>query len=209
MQNKRDSVFFEQFITEDRKEKIGKVLSHRINRVVLILENIYDRHNISAVIRSCDGLGFLDLYIVDPNEKIKYSSLITTGAEKWLNIFTFSDINKCYKDLKEKGYKIYASVLDKKAKGLNKIDIISGKTAFVLGNEHSGLTKEAIKNADALFYIPMYGFVQSFNISVTAAMVLHWSRNILTENKIYGDLSDNEIEEYKVKWLSRDLGIKV
>lgn len=208
MQNKKNSIFFEQFITDDRKRKINGVLSYRINRIVLVLENIYDPHNVSAVIRTCDGLGFLDLYIVDPNKKIKYSSPITTGAEKWLNIFTYNEIGKCYEDLRKKGYQIYASVLDKKAENLTDIDINKGKTAFVLGNEHSGLTEEAINGADGLFYIPMYGFVQSFNISVTAAMVLYWSREKLNMAGISGDLSDKEIEKYKIKWLSRDLGIK-
>lgn len=210
MTNREKLNLLENFITEQRREKIDSVLRHRIKNSVLVLENIYDPHNISAVIRSCDGLGFQELYIVDPNKKIRFSSPITTGAEKWINLHTYSNIQECYDELKNRGFTIYASVLDKTADDLTNIkDIVNKKTAFVLGNEHAGLSQEAINGADKLFYISMFGFVQSFNISVTAGMVLFYLRTLYNSAGIEGELTDEEVENTKISWLTRDLGIKI
>ncbi len=201
--------FLEQFITEERKDKINRVLSHRIKQFSIILENIYDPHNISAVLRSADGLGFHKIFVVEKEKYLKFSSAVSTGAEKWLDTKIFHNIVEVAGKLKKEGYKIAAGVLDEKTVDFFSVNWIEGKWAFLLGNEHEGLTQEAVSIADVHFKIPIYGFIQSYNISVTAAMIMFHLRFLLNEKNINGDLTEEEKLIYKYQWLKRDLVIDI
>lgn len=159
-----------------RQEKIKKVIEKR-QEGIIILENIADPHNAGAVWRTAEGLGFQKIYLVYSQEKAinpkKVGKASSSSANKWLSFKVFKNIKECYRELKKDGFKIYATVLDKEAKTLSSIDFNFKKIAIVLGNEHRGLTEEAIGGADEKIYIPMRGMVQSLNISVTAAIIMY------------------------------------
>ena len=159
----------------DRQKKIKRVIDSRQEGVV-VLENIADAHNAAAVWRSADAFGFQKIYLVFSVEKSfnpkKVGKKSSASANKWLSFKTFKTIDECYVQLKKEGYKIYATVLDKEAVNLQSSNFTRKKIALVLGNEHRGLSDEAIKGADEKIYIPMKGMVQSLNLSVTAGILM-------------------------------------
>lgn len=165
-----------------REEKIKRVLDNRQEGIV-VLENIADPHNAAAVWRTADAFGFQKIYLVYSTEKAinpkKIGKASSASANKWLSFTTFKNIDECYEKLRKDGYKIYATVLDKEAKEIRETRFCQrlqrgkGKIAIVFGNEHRGLSEEAIKGADEKIYIPMKGMVQSLNISVTAGIVMY------------------------------------
>jgi len=160
----------------NRQEKIKKVIDKR-QEGVIVLENIADEHNAAAVWRSADAFGFQKIYLVFSVEKSfnpkKVGKKSSASANKWLSFKTFKTIEECYRELKKEGYKIYVTVLDKEAKNLQSTNFNLHKIALVLGNEHRGLSEEAIKGADEKIYIPMKGMVQSLNLSVSAGILMY------------------------------------
>lgn len=165
-----------------RQEKIKRVIDNR-QEGVIVLENIADPHNGAAVWRTADAFGFQKIYLVYSKEKAinpkKIGKASSASANKWLSFKIFKNIDECYGQLRKEGYKIYATVLDKEAKEIRETRFCQrlqrgkGKIAVVFGNEHRGLSDEAIKGADEKIYIPMKGMVQSLNISVTAGIVMY------------------------------------
>jgi tRNA (guanosine-2'-O-)-methyltransferase len=157
-----------------RQEKINKMMAAR-HQGIVVLEDIHDPHNAAAVWRSADAFGFGKIYLIFEQEAKfnpkKVGKETSGSANKWLDFEIFSSAEECFQKLKEQGYKIYATVLDREAKILNEIKF-ENKTAIVLGNEHRGLSEEAIKMADEKIYIPMLGMVQSLNLSVTAGICM-------------------------------------
>jgi len=158
-----------------RQRKIKRVIENR-QEGVIVLENIADPHNAAAVWRTADAFGFQKIYLVYSKEKVinpkKIGKASSSSANKWLSFKIFKNIDECYDKLRKDGYKIYATVLDEEAKQISDVRFQEKKVAIVLGNEHRGLSEEAIKGADAKIYVPMKGMVQSLNISVTAAILM-------------------------------------
>lgn len=179
-----------------RQEKIERVVENR-QEGVIVLENIADPHNAAAVWRTAEAFGFQKIYLVYSKEKAinpkKVGKASSSSANKWLSFKLFKKIEECYRELKKDGYKIYATVLDEEAKGLKETRFTDKKVAVVLGNEHRGLSTEAIRGADEKIYIPMKGMVQSLNISVTAAILMYE----IDRQRIKNDysLSKNEREK--------------
>jgi tRNA (guanosine-2'-O-)-methyltransferase len=192
-----------------RQEKIKKVIRDR-QEGIIVLENIADPHNAAAVWRTADAFGFQKIYLVYSKEKAinpkKIGKKSSSSANKWLSFKLFKSIEECYAELKKDGYKIYATVLDEEAKQISDIRFQKEKIAIVLGNEHRGLSEEAIKGADEKIYIPMKGMVQSLNISVTAAILMYdvdrQRKNNLLSNNIFS-LSKKEREKLvkEYSWL--------
>jgi tRNA (guanosine-2'-O-)-methyltransferase len=180
-------------LTEERRAKIDRVVALRNFDTAVVLESIYDRGNVSAVMRSAEGLGFGNFHVIETQEKFKESARVTQGADKWVEVKKWKQTADCVKSLKAQGYKICVTHLDEKSKPLHDIDF-SGKTALVLGNEKDGVSKEMIEAADERIIIPMTGFVQSFNISVAGALSLyHISQDRL--KKLGTNASINETEQ--------------
>lgn len=159
-------------LTPERKEKIQKIVSQRNFDTAVVLEGIYDRGNISAVMRSAEGLGFGNFHVIETQEKFKEANRVTQGADKWVEVTKWKTAQPCIESLKAQGYKICVTHLDAKAKPLHEVDF-TGKVALVLGNERDGASPEMIAAADETVIIPMTGFVQSFNISVAGALSLY------------------------------------
>lgn len=163
--------------TTARQGKIYKVIESR-QEGIIVLENIADPHNAAAVWRTADAFGFQKIYLVFSVEKKfnpkKVGKKSSSSANKWLSFKIFNKIEDCYAELKKEGYQIYATVLDEEAREIGSSDFRSQKKiAIVLGNEHRGLSEEAIKGADEKVYLPMKGMVQSLNLSVTAAIFMY------------------------------------
>lgn len=183
------------FITENRKNKIIDVVSKRQPSVHVVFENIHDPHNVSAILRTCDAVGIPKislLYNIESFPKIGKKS--SASAFKWIEREKYKSVEECFSSLKEKGFKIYASAISEGSKDLYDFDFTE-KVALVFGNEHRGISTEAEKHADDLFYIPMYGMVQSLNVSVAAAVTLY---EVLRQRKSKGlyDATQLNEEEY-------------
>lgn len=158
-------------LTEDRKRKIDAVVAERNFSTAVVLESIYDRGNISAVMRSAEGMGFGNFHVIETQEKFKESQRVTQGADKWVEVKKWKQSSAAIAHLKSAGYKICVTTLEG-AKPLHEVDF-SGPVALVLGNEKSGVSPEMIAAADERVVLPMTGFVQSFNISVAGALCLY------------------------------------
>lgn len=158
-------------LTNERREKINRVVDGRCQSVAVILEDIYDRGNASAVMRTAEALGFLSIHMIETGEKFKAANRVTQGADKWLHVQKWKTTTDCVKTLKKQGFKIYVTDLEA-SKPIEQIDF-SGPSAIVLGNEKEGISKEMRELADERIIIPMPGFVQSFNISVAGAISLY------------------------------------
>jgi tRNA (guanosine-2'-O-)-methyltransferase len=159
-------------VTPERWEKIKKVVSRRISHMSVGIEDIYDRGNASAVMRSMEAFGFCQLHMIELSEKFKESQRVTQGADKWLEIKKWKSTAECIQQLKSEGRKIYVTHLDPEAKPIEEISVEKPFTIF-FGNEKKGASEELLSLADETVFIPMRGFVQSFNISVAAAVALY------------------------------------
>jgi len=188
--------------TIKRIEKIKAVVSKRQPSLKIILENIHDPHNVSAIFRTCDAAGIPKvslLYNIESFPKIGKKS--SASAFKWIEREKFKSVEECYKQLRSEGYKIYVSSISEGAKDLYEIDFTE-KSAIVMGNEHRGVSKEAEELADEKFYIPMYGMVQSLNVSVSAAITIYEALRQRTAKGMYdkSELNEEQIEEWINKW---------
>jgi len=191
--------------TIKRIEKIKAVVSKRQPSLKIILENIHDPHNVSAIFRTCDAAGIPKvslLYNIESFPKIGKKS--SASAFKWIEREKFKSVEECYKQLRSEGYRIYASSISEGAKDLYEIDFTE-KSAIVMGNEHRGVSKEAEELADEKFYIPMYGMVQSLNVSVSAAIIIYEALRQRTAKGMYdkSELNNEQIEEWINKWSNK------
>ncbi len=191
-----------QFKSEKRLNKISAVLRARQSSLRVVLENIHDPHNVSAIFRTCDSVGVPVVSLIYNQEKFpgirKKSS---ASAFKWVEKEKFKTVDGCYQSLKEKGFKIFASTLSTEAKDLYKLNL-TGKSAIVLGNEHRGVSPEAAELADEKFFIPMFGMIQSLNVSVAAAVILYEALRQRLKKNMYSEnqLSAKEIDELIEIW---------
>ncbi len=159
--------------SEQRKNKIFGALSRRQPDLTVIMENIHDPHNVSAMLRSADAVGIHEVQLVYTSEKFpKVGKKSSSSANKWVERRKFNSIQECYNRLRSEGFAIYATRLGEGARSLYTLDLMQ-KTAFVFGNEHTGVSDEAAALADASVVIPMMGMIQSLNVSVACAVTLY------------------------------------
>ncbi|MGC8737073.1 MAG: TrmH family RNA methyltransferase [Candidatus Hydrogenedens sp.] len=181
----------EPCLTPKRINKIDEVLQNRTYTILPVLDGLYDIGNMNAVLRTSESFGFQAVHIIETSAKYREANRVAQGAEKWLDIFRWKKPLDCIFYLKEKGYKICVTSLNS-PKTIGEVDFLV-PTAIVFGNEHEGVSKEIIHQADESIIIPMYGFTQSFNISVAASIVLYHAFqkriDLLQSN---GDLYENE-----------------
>jgi tRNA (guanosine-2'-O-)-methyltransferase len=161
-------------MTPERKEKLLNVLSKRQNDITVVLENVFDPHNISAVMRTCDAVGVQDIYILNtkiPRHK-KWGTRSSSSAAKWLTVHQFEEAEVCFKSLRQRYSTILTTHLASDAVGLYELDL-TRSIALVFGNEHSGVSGEIRALADGNFIIPQVGIIRSLNISVACAVTLY------------------------------------
>lgn len=161
-------------MTPERNDRLTSVLNKRQPDLTILLENVFDPHNISAVMRTCDAVGIQDIYILNtriPPHK-KWGAKSSSSAAKWLTIHQFTDAGICFAELRKHYKKIYTTHLSSDAVGLHELDLTE-PVALVFGNEHSGVSEEIIAMADGNFIIPQVGIIKSLNISVACAVSLY------------------------------------
>jgi tRNA (guanosine-2'-O-)-methyltransferase len=179
-------------LTPERLEKIQRVVDERTFSSVIVLENIYDRGNASAVMRSAEALGFGQVHMIEATDAFKESQRTTAGADKWVEIRKWKTTADCVSELKKQGKQIVVTHLDQTSKKIAEVDF-SKPTAIVLGNEKDGVSKEMIEAADHRVILPMVGFVQSYNISVAGALSFyHIYMDRVRRLSKQGDLTDEE-----------------
>ena len=195
--------FLESFISENKKELFKKTIEYRTRYITVVLEDIFQPHNASAVLRTCDCFGIQDVHIIENRNLYEVNPDVALGSSKWLTLTkyntrennTLDTINK----LKSDGYTIIATTPHKNDTPLNQLDL-SKKTALLFGTELNGLSDIAIENADGFVKIPMYGFTESFNISVSAAIILHQLTDKLRESEHCWQLTENEKLDIRLDW---------
>ena len=206
--NKNLFQFYEQFLTEERKETFDFVLKNRTKYLTVVLEDIYQSQNASAVLRTCDALGVQDVHIIEKEHEYTLNPGVTKGCSKWLDLIkynTFKDNSlACVKALKEKGYQIVATTPHEKDCTIDEFEF-NKKTALVFGTELTGVSKTIIDQADAFIKVPMYGFSESFNISVSAAICIQNLISKLRASKINWNLTEEEFYHYKVDWSEKTI----
>jgi tRNA (guanosine-2'-O-)-methyltransferase len=196
----------QDMITEDRWNKFHDVINNRTNYLAVVLEDIFQPHNASAVIRTCELTGVQNLHIIENANTYEINPDIVVGSNKWINIYRYNNENyntlNCFKKLRKKGYRIVATSPHENDCLLEDLPL-NQKTALVFGNEGAGLSEEAMKNADAFVKIPIYGFTESYNISVSVALCLYHLVGRLKTSSVSWQLSADEKEqllfEYAIK----------
>lgn len=200
--------YLEGYITEKRKETFYKVLNERTRHFTVVLEDIYQPHNASAVVRSCDIFGVQDVYAIENKFTNKVSRHVAKGSQKWLDIHRYKEdgdnTKACLEDLRGKGYQIIGTTPHTDSCILPDFDV-SKKSAFVFGAEKDGISDYIKQEADGFLKIPMVGFTESLNISVAAAIILQSLTERLRASNITWQLSKKEKDEKYVEWLEKSI----
>ena len=187
------------YLTERRKELFKEVCSKRTKHFTVVTEDVYQLHNTSAVMRSCDVFGIQELHVIEEKLGKKIDREIAMGAQKWVNIHRHHSTDVCIDVLKKEGYQIIATSPHNKATELSEFDITK-KSAFFFGKEKDGLSNTVLNNADGFLKIPMYGFTESLNISVSAAIILQSVVSRLKDSNIDWKLTESEKKELIFHW---------
>jgi tRNA (guanosine-2'-O-)-methyltransferase len=206
--NTKLTTYLEGFVTEKRKNTFKNILLNRTRHFTVVLEDIFQQHNSSAVIRSCDVFGIQDIHIIENKYHSKVSRHVAKGSQKWLNLINYKEDKNNTKDcltrLKNEGYQIIATSPHNNTCTLHDLDI-SKKSAFIFGVEKSGVSKEVLINSDEILTIPMVGFTESLNISVAAAIILENLTNKLRNSNYPWRLSEKEQEILYANWLEKSI----
>lgn len=201
--------FLATYLTPGRHEKIIRILDERTRFLTVVLEDIYDSMNASAVVRSAEALGIQDIHVIENRNKFEIRAKVTTGTFKWINLYRYNDPSKnntpvCLNSLKDQGYEIWATTPHEPCESLDDIQM-RGKTALLLGSEHLGLSAEALALADRRVKIPMRGFAESFNISVSAGISIYTIFNKMRAAGFNYHLTSEEKEELRYQWVRKTL----
>jgi len=201
--------YLSTFVTQKRRERMEQVLARRTRYLTVVIEDIYQPHNASAVLRSCDGFGIQDVHIIENRNEYRLNPQVELGTAQWLSLHRYrkeeNNTPEAISRLREAGYRIVATSSHSGQVRLEDFDLDAGRTAILLGNELDGLSESAITLADEYLTIPMEGFVESFNISVSAAVILHHLSHVLRNSTISWQLSEGGMEELRLGWLRASL----
>lgn len=200
--------FLKQFLTEDRWEKFNEVIAWRTRFITIVLEDIYQSQNASAVVRTCDLTGIHDVHVIENINRYDINPDVTLGSNKWINLFRYNkqqdNTIETFDVLRNRGYTIVATSPHKSQFTLETLPL-DKPIALVLGNELTGLSDNALNQADAFVRIPMHGFTESFNISVSAALLLYNLTNRLRQSNADWQLSMEEKTDIMIEWCMRTL----
>jgi len=192
-----------EFVSQNKKAKFEQVVQFRTRHLTIVLEDIFQPHNASAVLRSCDCFGVQDVHIIENYNKYQVNPDVALGSSKWLNIIKYNSLEhntrECLQQLKSQNYRIVAATPHEKGFALDQLPV-DQKTAIVFGTEMHGLTEQSLAMCDDFVKIPMYGFTESLNISVSAALCLYRLTEKLRGSAIPWQLSEEEQIEVKLSW---------
>ena len=196
--------YLESYLTEHRRERFTSVLKQRTKYFTVATEDVYQLHNTSAVIRSCDVFGIQEVNIIEEVNTKRIDREIAMGAQKWVDLNRYNTVNQCIKDLKINGYQIVAATPH--AEDCDLIDFdISKKSCFFFGRETEGLSQQVLDEADCFLKIPMFGFTESLNISVSAAIILQHVTSKLRNSDIPWQLKEEERIAKRFDWIEKTI----
>lgn len=206
--NKEFIDYLSNLISEKRRAKFDEVLNYRTRHITIVLEDLYQPHNASAVLRSCDIFGIQDIHVIENRNAYTVARDIALGSPKWLNIQTYkNDENNtlaCINKLKSKGYRIVATSPHKSGCSIEELPV-DKPLALLFGTELTGISDTVREHADEFVTIPMYGFTESFNISVSAALCLYSLTQKLHKSNADWHLTETEKDEMLLTWLKNSI----
>lgn len=194
-----------QFVSDHKKQFIDKVLSFRTRHITIVLEDVYQSQNASAVVRTCECLGVQDVHIVEQLSKYDINPRVLKGANKWMDLHRYNDRSRnntedCFVKLRDHGYRILSTDPSEAGISINEVDVEQGKIALVFGNELRGVSAYGLDHADLRVKIPMFGFTESLNLSVSVAICLNVLISKLHNSSVPGYLTDAEKDILKLGW---------
>ncbi|TAI49130.1 TrmH family RNA methyltransferase [Flagellimonas allohymeniacidonis] len=196
--------YLEGFLTEERKHRFLEVLSLRTRFLSVAIEDVFQLHNTSAVLRSCDAFGVQDVHVIEDRFGKRLDKNIAMGAEQWVDVNRYGTTTECIDHLRENDYQIIATTPHDDSCLLSDFKLDS-KTVLFFGTEKEGLSDEVLKKADGYLKIPMVGFSESLNISVSAAIILQKLTQQLRNSDLDWQLSDIEILEKRLDWTKKSI----
>ncbi|WP_224491019.1 TrmH family RNA methyltransferase [Robertkochia flava] len=196
--------YLEGFVTPERLERFEEILRYRTRYFTVAIEDVFQVHNTSAVIRSCDIFGIQDAHVIEERYGKRLDKNIAMGAQKWVDVHRYNSTRECIAALRDKGYRIVATTPHDATCDLFDLDIDT-PSAFFFGTEKEGLSQEVIKQADQRVRIPMYGFTESLNISVSAAIILQHITTRLRTSGIDWRLKEEELFEKRLDWTKKSI----
>ena len=196
--------YLENFITETRKNRFTEIIANRTNHFTVAIEDVFQMHNTSAVIRSCEVFGVQQAHLIEQRFGKRLDAKIAMGAQKWVDTFRYENTQNCIDSLREKGYQIVATTPHNDAFLLSDFDI-SKKSAFFFGTEKAGLSKLVLDQADTYLKIPMVGFTESLNISVCAAIILQQLTEKLRKSDVAWQLTEDEKKAIRIEWTKKSI----
>jgi tRNA (guanosine-2'-O-)-methyltransferase len=196
--------YLEGFITPERKQRFLQVLAKRTRYLTVALEDVYQLHNASAVIRSCDIFGIQEAHLIEGRYGNRLDKNIAMGAQQWVDVHRHTNSGACIENLRRKGYRIIATTPKEDSDTLDSFTL-QGPTALFFGTEKEGLSPEVLEEADGSLYIPMFGFTESLNISVAAAIILQDLCTRLRQSELPWRLSKAEILEKRFEWTRKTI----
>jgi tRNA (guanosine-2'-O-)-methyltransferase len=196
--------YLENMLTDNRKEKFLKILENRTNHFTVVVEDVFQMHNTSAVMRSCEVFGIQELSIIEQRYGKTIDKEIAMGAQKWVDIASFDNVQTCINTIKNKGYQIIATSPHENSCLLDDFDITKPSALF-FGTERDGLSSEILQQATGFLKIPMVGFTESLNISVSAAIIIQNLMNRLRQSDLNWHLTDDEKLEKRLTWTKNSI----
>ncbi|WP_269222256.1 RNA methyltransferase [Flavobacterium sp. IMCC34518] len=196
--------FLENILTDNRKEKFLKVLKDRTKHFTIAVEDVFQMHNASAVMRSCEVFGIQELHVIEERYGKRIDKEIAMGAQKWVDISTYDSVTNCIDTLKNKGYQIIATTPHENDCLMEDFDITKPSALF-FGTERDGLSEEILRRADGFLKIPMVGFTESLNISVSASIIIQNLTNRLRNSDIDWQLTEEEILVKRLDWARKSI----
>lgn len=191
--------YLETYLTEERKKRFSEVLAHRTKFLTVAVEDVYQLHNTSAILRSCDAFGIQEVHVIEDRFEKRFDKNIAMGAEKWVDVSQYPSHHDCIDHLRAQGYTIVATTPHTEATLLSDFSVTS-KTALFFGTEKEGLTDEVLQKADGFLKIPMVGFSESLNVSVSTAIIIQQLTRQMKESDLPWQLSDIEVLEKRLDW---------
>ena len=201
------SEYLQQFLTPERKQRFAKVLENRIATLRVVLIDIFQTHNASAILRSCDAFGVQDVCVVESENEFVPNKVVARGSDQWLTIHRFSGksaLNDCLDELRSEGFQIAAMVVDATSQPVETVPI-DKPIALLFGTEKEGLPENVVREADLHVHVPMYGFVESFNVSVATALSLQSVAPRIRESQTRWRLSKDVQSRLWLDWTRKSV----
>ena len=197
-------MYLEEFISKERKERFLKILEERTKFITVAIEDVFQLHNTSAVIRSCEVFGIQTAHIIEDRFGKRLDKNIAMGAQQWVDVERYENTKSCISHLRSEGYQIIATTPYNDSCLLEGFEM-DRKLALFFGTEKEGLSEEVMQEADGFLKIPMVGFTDSLNISVSAAIILQHLSSKLKRKRIPWQLSDSEKLEKRLDWTKKSI----